>query len=283
MLHDHVKFTSNQTSLSLISSRFSRSTPFPSSSRLSGMARSSLPHQTSSADKRGRGSMWKMAAPPVHHPHPLFLQMPSWLIHHPANSHTVDWDLDLMCSVSFLLPFLLISQSQLKLSLPCANERTAHFYLEQILQPISREQLVSQNWFFFPPCEHCSKRFASFANSRDDLYIFYLSGYCWLNLACRIANTWTGILIPLCNKSTAANQDASGCSSFLPPLPGLEGLVCVLSCDLIGFFVSFYAIQWWIQHLSNSSFTEDKGIHITSAGVYCNNINIHSGYCEQKR
>lgn len=56
---------------------------------------------------------------------------------------------------------------------------------------------------------------------------------------------------------------------------------CVLSCGLIGF--CFILCNPAVKHLSNSSFTGDNGIHITSAHVYCNNINFHSGYYEQKK
>lgn len=149
-----------------------RSSPFQSSSRPSGTATSSLPQQQRSPARRGSWNISPLLSttrPPPFFPLPFFCKrLPDWSATPPADSHCRLRNLDLVRYTS--LPSPLISQSHLKLSLPIANERTAH---SKILQPIGRKQLVALK-IIFPPLSTFPKD--SRVLPTAGMMHFYLSG-----------------------------------------------------------------------------------------------------------
>lgn len=96
------------------------STHFPSSTRPSGMARHLSPRQQTTSAKQGCRRSPPHPKGTIHiHPHPssfffLFCKgLCDWSATPPANSHTVDWDLDLVCCFNLpSLPFFFFNPSQ---------------------------------------------------------------------------------------------------------------------------------------------------------------------------
>lgn len=150
-----------------------RSFLFLSSSRPSGTAISSLPQQQRSPDRQG--AAYEMAAPPRHHPHPFFCKcLPDWSTTPPANSHTVDWDLDLMRYISLSPP---LSANH---SLSCPLHKPMRGLLTFIWSKSSSQSAGSSLSFklVFPVSQWAlfKKTFMSFANSWALYDILYLSG-----------------------------------------------------------------------------------------------------------
>lgn len=198
---------------------------------------------------------------------PFFCKcLPDWSTTPPANSHTVDWDLDLMRYISRPSSSLSANHSS-----SCPFHKPMRGLLAFIWSKSSSQSAGSSLSFklVFPVSTQKHSWVLPIAGMLCVIFCIYLDN-AKLNLTCRIANMgyWFH-----CDKSTAANQDASGYFSFLSPLPGQEGLVCLffLSCGLILFHYMQFTGEALVKH------TEDNGIHITSADVDCNNINIHSG------
>lgn len=130
------------------------------------------------------GSMWYHDPFTAPSPPPFFCKcLLDWSTTPPANSHIVDWDLDLVACVISPSLLSIISQSQLKLSLPTANERNAHFYLAQNPPANQQGAACGSNWSTFqkhswllPIAAMLCMRFCIYLDNAK------------LNVTCRIAN-----------------------------------------------------------------------------------------------
>lgn len=120
--------------------------------------------------------------------------LPVWSTTPPANSHTVDWDLDLMSYTSRPSSFLPANHS---LSCPFHEPMRGLLTLSGANPPANQQGAACRSKLVFPVNQWAHSWVLPIAGMLCMMYFFLMLK---LNLTCRIANMGTGRLIPLQQK-----------------------------------------------------------------------------------